>query len=113
MGKPPYYHDVDALITGITVVRPYGEASPLTTLGITDHVPLQWIRSSAKGPVTAWRVDNLNGMNFVVAHRPGVKHDTSDAMSRYLFLGPKTYMSGSRECNMPAPSTFIFLFKKY
>ena len=89
LGKPPYYQEADALITGLTVVKPYGEASPLTTLGITDHAPLQWIKTSAKGPVTAWRIDNLNGMDYAVAHRPGVKHDTPDAMSRYPFLGPK------------------------
>jgi hypothetical protein len=67
LGKPPYYQDADALITGLTVVKPYGEASPLTTLGITDHAPLQWIKTLAKGPVTAWRIDNLNDMDYAVA----------------------------------------------
>ena len=38
LGKPPYYQEADALITGLTVVKPYGEASPLTTLGIKDYV---------------------------------------------------------------------------
>jgi hypothetical protein len=32
-GNPPYYQDADALVTGLTVVKPYGEASPLITLG--------------------------------------------------------------------------------
>ena len=41
LGKPPYYQEADALITGLTVVKPYGEGSPLTTLGITDYAPLQ------------------------------------------------------------------------
>ena len=60
LGKPPYYQEADALITGLTVVKPYGEASPLTTLGIKDHASLQWIKTSAKGPITAWR----NGLSL-------------------------------------------------
>ena len=84
LGKPPYYQEADALITGLRVVKPYGEDSPLTTLRITDYAPLQWIKTSAKGPVIAWRIDNLNGMDYAVAHCPGVKHNTPDAMSRYL-----------------------------
>ena len=55
LGKPPYYQEADALITGLTIVKPYGEASPLTTLGIKDHVPLQGIKMSTKGPVAAWK----------------------------------------------------------
>ncbi len=53
LDNPPYYEEAGALITVLTVVNPYGEASSLTTLGITDHAPLQWIKKSAKGPVTA------------------------------------------------------------
>ena len=89
LGKPPYYQETDALVTGPTVVKPYGEASPLTTLGIADHTPLQWIKTSAKGPVTAWRLDNLNEMDYAVDHRPRVKYNTPDAMPRYPFLGLK------------------------
>jgi hypothetical protein len=53
LGKPPYYQEADAVVTELTVVKPYGDASLLTTLGITDRAPLQWIKTSAKGPVTA------------------------------------------------------------
>ena len=94
LGKPPYYQVEDVLITGLIVVKSYGEASLFTTLGITDHAPLQWIKTSAKGPVTAWRIDNLNRMDHAVAHRPGIKHDAPGAPSRYQFETQKAHMFG-------------------
>ena len=63
-GKPAYYKEADQLSTGLTFARPYGEVSPHPTLGITDHCPLKWIKTSAKGPVTEWRIENLNGYDY-------------------------------------------------
>ena len=91
LGKPPCYQKADALTTGLTVIKPYDKLSPLTTLGIIDHAPFQWIKTLAKELVTAWRIDNLNDMDFAVAYQPGVKHYTPNTMSRYSLLGPKRH----------------------
>ena len=87
--RPPYYKEADCLITGLTMAKPYADASPFPILGITDHAPLQWIKTAAKGPVTGWRIENLAGMLYEIQHRAGNIHHIPDALSRYPFLGPK------------------------
>ena len=87
--RPPYDKEADCLITGLTLARPYADASPFPIKGVTDHAPLQWIKTAAKGPVTGWRIENLAGMDYEVVHRPRKDHIIPDAFSRYPFLGPK------------------------
>ena len=77
------------MITGLTLVKPYAEASPFPVTAYSDHAPLQWIETSAKGPVTGWRIEILNGMWYIVCYRPGPLMGVLDALSRYPFLGPK------------------------
>jgi hypothetical protein len=87
--RPPYYKEVDVLITALTLARPYADASPFPITAYTDHAPLQWIKTAAKGPVTGWRIENLNGMDYVVRYRPGPLNGVPDALLCYPFLGPK------------------------
>ena len=55
----------------------------------TDHAPLQWIKTAAKGPVTGWQIENLAGMDYIIKYRPGPQNHVPDALSRYPFIGPK------------------------
>ena len=87
--RPPYYKEADVLITGLTLARPYADASKFPIKAITDHAPLQWIKTAAKGPVTGWRIENLAGMDYDVEYRPGPQNGIPDALSRYPFLGPR------------------------
>ena len=87
--RPPYYKEADALITGLTLARPYADASRFPIMAITDHAPLQWIKTAAKGPVTGWRIENLAGMDYTVVYRPGPMNGIPDALSRFPFLGPR------------------------
>ena len=87
--RPPYYKEADALITGLTLARPYADASPFPIIAITDHAPLQWIKTAAKGPVTGWRIENLAGMDYTIQYRPGPENCNPDAISRHPFLGPR------------------------
>ena len=87
--RPPYYKEADVLITGLTLAKPYADASPFPITAHSDHAPLQWIKTSAKGPVTGWRIENLGGMDYIVKYRPGPLMGVPDALSRYPFLGPK------------------------
>ena len=87
--RPPYYKEADALITGLTLAKPYADASPFPIIAITDHAPLQWIKTAAKGPVTGWRIENLAGMDYTIEYRPGPQNGIPDALSRHPFLGPR------------------------
>ena len=84
-----YYKEADVLITGLTLARPYADASPFPITAWTDHAPLQWIKTAAKGPVTGWRIENLAGMDYIIKYRPGPQNHVPDALSRYPFIGPK------------------------
>ena len=87
--RPPYYNEADILITGLTLAKPYADASPFPIKAYTDHSPLQWIKTAAKGPVTGWRIENLAGMDYEIHYRPGPMNGIPDALSRYPFLGPQ------------------------
>ena len=50
--RPPYYKEADVLMTGLTLAKPYADASPFLIKAYTDHSPLQWIKTAAKGPGT-------------------------------------------------------------
>ena len=69
--RPPYYKEADVLITALTPARPYADASPFPILVYTDHSPLQWIKTAAKGPVTGLQIENLAGMDYEIRYRPG------------------------------------------
>ena len=62
MDRSRYYKDADVLIMALTLAKPYADASPFPILAITDHAPLQWIKTAAKGLVTSWRIENFAGM---------------------------------------------------
>ena len=63
------YKEANVLITsstGLTLARVYADASPFPIMAITDHAPLQWIKTATKGPVTGWRIENLTGLNYTI-----------------------------------------------
>ena len=87
--RPPYYKETHILITGLTLAKPYADASPFPTKAYTDHSPLQWIKTAAKGPVTGWHTENLAGMDYEIHYRPGPINGILDALSCYPFLVPQ------------------------
>ena len=88
--RPAYYREGDALITSIKIGSYYSLASPFPLLVHTDQAPLRYIDTCAKGPVVAWRIENLGGVPYQILYRAGPKNIVPDALSRYPFLGPKT-----------------------
>ena len=80
--RPPYYKEADGLITAATDARYYAEATEFPLLIYTDHAPLQYIKTCAKGPVTGWRIENLMGMPYEVKYLPGPKNIEADARCR-------------------------------
>ena len=78
--RPPYYKETDVLITALTLARPYADVTPFPITAYTDHAPLQWIETATKGPVTGWRIENLNGMDYIVRYRSGPLNGVPDAL---------------------------------
>ena len=87
--RPPYYKEADVLITGLTLARPYADAYPFPFVAITDHAPLQWIKTAAKGPVTGWQITFLAGMDYIIQYRPGTQNGIPDTLSRRPFFGTR------------------------
>ena len=44
LGKPPYYLEADAFITGACAAKCYANATPHPLLCLTDQAPLQYRR---------------------------------------------------------------------
>lgn len=77
----------DALITVIADARYYSKASPFPLMALTDQSPLRFVKSCAKGPVTAWRIEKLQEINYDVGYLPGSDNVCADYMSRPPMLG--------------------------
>ena len=81
-GKPPYYAEADALITAAADAKYYATATPFPLKVKSDQAPLRYIKTCAKGPVTAWRIENLSDCDYEVEYYPGAKNIYADALSR-------------------------------
>ena len=95
--RPVYYREADALITSVEKGSYYSEASPYPLLIRTDHSPLQWIKSAAKGAVVGWRIERLGGVLYDIDYLPGPKNPIADALSRYPMIGPRRMARGGIE----------------
>ena len=88
--RPPYYREGDVLVTAVIDGCYYSRASPFPLMCWSDQAPLQWIKTSSKGAVTAWRIMHLNDKDYEVKHRPGKLMTVPDTLSRYPMIGPRT-----------------------
>jgi len=70
-----------AVVWAVLMLRPYLYGTRFTLR--TDHESLRWILnlSDASGKLQRWRLRLLE-FEFDVVHRPGIKHQAADALSR-------------------------------
>ena len=70
-----------AIVWSVLLLRPYLEGAPFVIR--TDHDSLRWLLNIAdvSGRLARWRL-RLSEFDFEVVHRPGVKHQAADALSR-------------------------------
>ena len=67
----------------------YSLSSRFPLYTYSDHLPLQWMNKSMKGPVSQFIIENLSEIESVHQYIQGPSNSISDATSRYPMLGPK------------------------
>jgi len=88
MARPTFYKEAKAVFWFLDKCRYYLVSSPFEVSIYSDHAPLQWIRHSRRGPVSAWMVEDAKEIRFSVHYWPGPENVISDALSRYPFVIP-------------------------
>ena len=75
-----------AVVWAVLTLRPYLEGTRFTIR--TDHLALKWLMnlSDASGRLQRWRL-RLQPFEYDIVHRPGVKHQAADALSRLPTTG--------------------------
>ena len=86
--KPVYYREARAMIWGLEKSKEFLERAHLETVVVTDHAPLQWIKSTNKGAVSAWLIESVADPDYRVVYMPGSSNTTADALSRPPLVSP-------------------------
>jgi hypothetical protein len=87
--RPPFYLEIDALLWAMDKKKFYSLSSPFPLYTYSDHLPLQWMSKSTKGPVSQFIIENLSEIENVHQYIQGSSNSISDATSRYPMLGPR------------------------
>jgi hypothetical protein len=76
-----YQGEMLAVVWAVHTLRPYLHGVHFTV--VTDHLPLQWLMTSREltGQHARWAL-SLQEFDFTVEHRPGIKHQNADVLSR-------------------------------
>jgi hypothetical protein len=82
LNKPIYYQEGYALIMSIMKARHYADRSSFPLYVLTDHNPLRWIKTSHKGALSSWLLENVQDVDFKVVYMKGKWNTQADACSR-------------------------------
>ena len=89
--RPVYYREAKAIMWGLEKSKEFTEQNPFEVCVVTDHSPLQWIKSTHKGAVSAWLIENAAETDFRVVYIPGPTNTTADALSREPLVSPSRF----------------------
>ena len=87
--RPPFYLEADGLLWSMGKAKFYALSSPFPLHTHSDHVPLQWMSKSQKGPASQFLIEELSELDYVHQHIEGKSNSVPDAASRYPLLGPR------------------------
>ena len=87
--RPPFYLEADALLWSTDKCKFYALSSPFPLYTYSDHLPLQWMNASTKGPVSQFLIENLSEIETIHQYISGPTNSIADAASRYPMLGPR------------------------
>ena len=89
--RPVYYREAKAVMWGLEKAKEFIERNPHTTVVATDHSPLQWVKQTNKGVVSAWLIEDVAETDFRVVYVPGKTNTTADALSRAPLVSPSKF----------------------
>ena len=84
--RPIYYKEARALVMVVGKCRLFIECSPFPACVRTDHAPLQWMKHARRGPLAAWRIEELAGLDYTVEYIDGAKNVLADALTRFPLI---------------------------
>jgi len=87
--RPPFYLEADGLLWSMGKAKFYALSSPFPLYTYSDHMPLQWMSKSQKGPVSQFLIEELAELDYVHQYIEGKSNSVPDAASRYPLLGPR------------------------
>jgi hypothetical protein len=88
--KPPFYLEGDSLLWGTHKCRYYAVSSPYPLYTYSDHMPLNWMNKTEKGPISSFIIERLSDIETIHQYIPGRLNTIPDSCSRFPMLGPKT-----------------------
>ena len=88
--RPIFYREAYAMVYCLQQCRFYVECSSRAVIVQTDHMPLKWIRHCRKGPVSAWILEDLAGLDYEIRYIKGSANPLADSLSRYPLIKPGT-----------------------
>jgi transposase InsO family protein len=87
--KPPFYIEGDALLWATLKCKYYALSSPFPLYTYSDHMPLNWMQKTEKGPISSFIIEQLSEIETVHQYIQGKMNGIPDSCSRFPMLGPK------------------------
>jgi hypothetical protein len=87
--KPPFYLEGDALLWATNKSRYYALSSRFPIYTYSDHMPLNWMHKTEKGPINSFIIERLAEIDTVHQYIQGKLNALPDACSRFPILGPR------------------------
>jgi hypothetical protein len=87
--KPPFYLEGDALLWATNKSRYYALSSRFPLYTYSDHMPLNWMHKTEKGPISSFIIERLADIDTVHQYIQGKLNALPDACSRFPMLGPR------------------------
>jgi hypothetical protein len=87
--KPPFYLEGDALLWGTFKSKYYALCSKYPLYTYSDHMPLNWMHKTEKGPISSFIIERLAEIETVHQYIQGKLNTLPDGCSRFPMLGPR------------------------
>jgi hypothetical protein len=87
--KPPFYLEGDSLLWRTGKSRYYALSSKYPLYTYSDHMPLNWMHKTEKGPISSFIIERLSEIETVHQYIQGKLNTLPDSCSRFPMLGPR------------------------
>ncbi len=97
--KPPFYLEGDSLLWCTWKSKYCALCSKYPLYTYSDHMPLNWMHKTEKGPISSFVIERLSEIETVHQYIQGKLNTIPDGCSRFPMLGPRDLAPrGYRHC---------------